>query len=497
MAYSTHGRIAAVLIAALIATTAWTSETQAAGFAVARFGGEHGHPTTSNPTAIYYNPAGIMLHRGTNVFIDTSFALRYVSYDRPESAIDNPLDPSVVGDEAAAAGIAANSGEAELSNQAFVPFLGVSSDFGTDWFSAGLAAYVPFGGSAVWSPNANADAELYPGSPDGIARWYSIDGTIKSLYVTTALAFHIEAANLSIGVSGSAIKSTVNTIRARNADGTDDLVTVKGDGGTLLKEGRSHLNVDGWQAGMGAGIIWQPNDNVWLGASYTSQPNIAGGMTLSGTLRNVLNPADPSETNVEVTQTLPDIIRLGARVRPEGWNAEIRLFMDYTRWSVFENQCVLNADEPDRNCDFVGGENALEDPAGYRAGEDWNAVVQNLPRFWQDSVGIRFGGSYWLEEELELYLGAGYDSSAVPPETMDPALFDLEKITATAGTRWQASELFGLGVTFTQVIYFDLDTDGRSINPAYAKGTNTVQTSSDGVYSQAVSVLNIYSEFTF
>ena len=141
--------------------------------------------------------------------------------------------------------------------------------------------------------------------------------------------------------------------------------------------------------------------------------------------------------------------------------------------------------------------NALEDPAGYTSGEDFNGVVQNLPRFWKDSVGIRFGGSYWLKDELELYLGAGYDSSAVPPETMDPALFDLEKVTATAGTRWQASELFGLGVTFTQVFYFELDTEGRSINPHYAPGTNTVQTSADGVYSQSVSVLNVYTEFTF
>ena len=33
------------------------AEASASGFFVARFGGEHGHPTTDNPTAMYYNPA--------------------------------------------------------------------------------------------------------------------------------------------------------------------------------------------------------------------------------------------------------------------------------------------------------------------------------------------------------------------------------------------------------------------------------------------------------
>ncbi len=31
----------------------------ATGFSTARFGGEHGHPMTNNPTALYYNPAGL------------------------------------------------------------------------------------------------------------------------------------------------------------------------------------------------------------------------------------------------------------------------------------------------------------------------------------------------------------------------------------------------------------------------------------------------------
>src|SRR5690606_41508603 len=54
----------------------WSSSAEASGFAAARFGGEHGHPTTDNATAIYYNPAGIALSKGTHVFVDATMALR-------------------------------------------------------------------------------------------------------------------------------------------------------------------------------------------------------------------------------------------------------------------------------------------------------------------------------------------------------------------------------------------------------------------------------------
>ena len=63
---------------ALITTTTATAafllaaQADASGLSTARFGGVHGHPTTSNPTAIYYNPAGIGLSDGTNIFVDGS-----------------------------------------------------------------------------------------------------------------------------------------------------------------------------------------------------------------------------------------------------------------------------------------------------------------------------------------------------------------------------------------------------------------------------------------
>ena len=66
-------------------------------------------------------------------------------------------------------------------------------------------------------------------------------------------------------------------------------------GRTARSRGRSQLEANGWQYGIGAGLIWEPErDKVWLGLSYTSKPNIAGGMTMNGTLRNVFATGSPT-----------------------------------------------------------------------------------------------------------------------------------------------------------------------------------------------------------
>lgn len=468
----------------------------AAGIAVARFGGEHGHPTTDNVTSIYYNPAGLVLNRGTHLFIDGTFATRSVTFLRPASAIGAYTLPDGTQEYLLSDGAeAANSGEATLSNMAAVPFMGLSSDFGTDWMAAGLAFYAPFGGSSSWDKNTELEGnEMYPGAVDGSQRWFSIDGTIRSLYLTAATAFQIEAADLSLGFSVSGIKSDINTVRARNAEGDDQLVASPDD--MTLKEGRAHVNAQGMQVGFGLGAIWQPlPDKLWFGFSYTSKPNVSGGMELDGELTTVFGvQKDAETTDVTVTQDMPDIYRFGARLRPTE-KLELRMFADYTRWSALEAQCILTKGS-EQECTFSGVEDALTNPQGVTS-TSAQPPNQAVGRFWQDSYGVRLGGSYWFTDNVETYLGGGYDSSAVPVEMVDPALFDMDKISASIGTRWQALESFGLALTYTHVFYFEVDTDGQGIADEFSEASKLKQPSNEGVYNQSVNVLNFYTDISF
>ncbi len=194
-----------VAVAAL--ATLFAAEASASGFLVARFGGEHGHPTTSNATAMYYNPAGLALGSGTGVFLDGSLAWRVMEYDRDPGAVDNPLEPGDTGSGTpnTAEGLEANAGKGTLTNILGSPFLGITSDFGVEGLGLGLGFYVPFGGSSVYDQGDHDPA--FPGAEDGAQRWWVVQGTIRSLYFTAAGAYHIPAANLSIGLSLNAVRS--------------------------------------------------------------------------------------------------------------------------------------------------------------------------------------------------------------------------------------------------------------------------------------------------
>ncbi len=480
-----------VVIAGLCLGFASTT-AHASGLSTARFGGEHGHPTTDNPTAVYYNPAALGFSKGTHIFIDGSLALRWSSYTRPESALSANGPGGSTPDDA----IAAQAGKASLFNPIAAPMAAVSSDFGTRFLTAGVGFYVPFGGAAIWKQNADfADSSDYPGAKDGIQRWYTIDGSLRSMYLTGALAFNIEKIGLSIGVSGSAIRSNVDTIRARNTDGTDHLV----DGSGGLKEGRSLVNVKGWQGGFGVGVGWRLRDLLWIGASYTSQPNVTGGMRLKGVLTNVLATQDREDTDVILTQTLPEIIRLGFRVRPLK-KLELRAFADYTRWSVMDKQCVFPQGIDGDPCDeFANADTALTDPTNF-GGEpadlpDGVSITQHLPRFWKDAGGVRLGASYWFIDQIEGYIGLGYDSSAVPKTTIEPALMDANKVTASLGVRAQIIKNFALALTLTDIIYFPVDTNGENVLNDFQAPTK--QADANGVYKQNIGLLNVYVDVSF
>ncbi|MCA9698594.1 MAG: outer membrane protein transport protein, partial [Myxococcales bacterium] len=433
-----------------------------------------------------------------HVFVDGTMALRWVNYTRPASAVDTQNNIDGAANISLDNAPGANDGTAKLFNVAGAPFFGVTSDFGTDLFYAGASFSVPFGGGATWKKNeAFANSDLYPGAYDGQQRWYAIDGTLRSMYLTGAIAIKIKAARLSIGVSGSAIYSSIDTIRARNADGTDNLVSGSSPDNFTLKEGRSWLNASGWQGGFAFGIAAEPVEDIfWFGASYTSQPNITGGMTLKGSLTNIFASAPaPDVTEIELTQSMPDIIRFGFRVRPIP-KLELRVFADYTRWSVFDKQCVMIANVDGRKCEFDNTDKALSDPENFGAsGDNTVGVTQHLPRFWKDAGGVRVGAGYWFVPELETYVGVGYDSSAIRAETVDPVLFDMTKFSVSVGALWQAHKHVAMGATLTQLFYLPLDTKGTNVLGKFQSPTR--QPSADGVYKQWLTVGNLYLDISF
>jgi long-chain fatty acid transport protein len=442
--------LAATTLASLLSLS---GSAGAAGFAAARFGGEHGNVTEHNPTALYFNPGAIGLSEGLHLYIDGTLALRKLTWERPLAANDVPDPPDAQG---------ANTGRAELLNVFGAPMLGATLRLGN--FALGAAAYVPFGGRAHWSKNEKfVGSADYPLAADGVQRWHSIEGALTYFYGTLGLAYRI--GRLSIGASGNLVHSSIVSKKAKTITGLGDPDTAN--------EGRVELDVSGIQGSFGAGALLELlPEKLWLGASYQAQPGL-GAMQLDGTL---IASNDGSSATYQVTfdQALPDIVRAGARFRPLP-TLELRLFGDMTRWSVMKTQCVAAKGYP---CQV--------DATGANTAD--GGTLLNLRRRWQDTFAVRVGGSHWLTEPLELYVGAGYETAAVPDEMLDPELFDAPIVSGAVGARFALPGRWFIGASLTHLQYLDRDTTGKS------ELTNAVmptrRADGGGRYSGFISILN-------
>ena len=209
------------------------------------------------------------------------------------------------------------------------------------------------------------------------------------------------------------VNSEINTARARNGNGSDHMVS--GDD-ELPIEGRALIDVTSRDYTFGAGLMWQPTDELFVGVSYQSAP---GGkeMMLEGTGVLVQGAAPASNPDIEFYQSMPDVWQFGLRYTEKD-DFEVRLAGNYIGWSAFKQQCGINTD-----------------PKLNQSCEDFSNALFVVHRGWEDGFALRAGASYWTSPAVELLLGAGYDTSAVPDDTVEPALFDTEKYTVTGGAR--------------------------------------------------------------
>jgi long-chain fatty acid transport protein len=462
--------------AALLAALLVSSTAHAGGFLTDTFGSDHGQPALSNAYSVYFNPAAMAGMKGSDITLDGVFAARTLSFNRAQSA----LSPSC-GAASATCTVAsdptyqaANTGQATLFNVLAAPYLGFVTDFGGSNLRLGVAGYVPFGGQVSW--DKLAAYQNYPGAPgayDGPQRWAAIDTNFSSMYGTVALAYRIEAAHLGIGISASAIYTSIQDTRAHNYDGSDDII----DNGKVV-EGRANLNVNGVQAGAAAGLYWEPIPTLHLGASYTSQPGF-GQMKLSGTFQQYVPGSATVSSNSDFYQSYPDVWRLGLawRVAPD---TELRLDGTYERWSVFNQQCVVAA-----------GTQCTLGPNGSTA---LSTIQQVVPRDAQDTFKIRAGGAYWVLPQTEIFGSFAFETASIKSAYEDPLVFDSNRLIGTLGLRHGFTKnIYGMAA-YTYAYFLPVTVTDSALN-TYASPSKTP--SENGSYNSAVYLLDLALSYVF
>jgi long-chain fatty acid transport protein len=387
----------------------------ASGFSVARFSGEHGHPTTDNPTALYFNPAALRSRR-FELFADGMFGIRRVTYTRTAQPSDEP-------DPAGAEG--ANVGRATLTNALAGPSLWLAVPLSSR-LSLAAGVFTPFGGPLSWDKRVAFEGSAYPGPVDGVTRFHAIEGLSLTSYGGVGASYAVGDSGLRLGLALSGIYSRIDDVRAWS-----------GGSNGVAGEGRSLLKVDGLAWSFGVGAFYEDHAKRWrFGLSYQSRPNVAGGLKLGGQLSNDIG--GPSSANVQLREDLPDIFRLGLayQARP---NVELRVFGSWERWSAFQNQCVSNAGAA---CEILanGGQ-----PNGGK-------VLQNVARNFQDGFEGRVGVSVWTSPGLELFSGMGVMSKAVPKEDLEASLPDFFGVTFSLGARGRVSDALSIGGSLSHIV---------------------------------------------
>lgn len=494
--------------AAAVFLAAWSTsrDAGAAGFASAHFGGEQGSVVATNPTSLYYNPAGMGFSEGIHLYLDGEIALRSATWTTTAPTPTSSEQPnSQYG----------NSGKAALFNVFAGPAMGMTIQLG-DHLVVGGGLFVPFGGrvhfgtnSSVQTSAANAyipsttdpnvtvanpnfanacSSSTHPVCPlaaNGVQRWHITTASLTFLYATVGAALRFGP--LSIGGSGNFINSQISDSQSHTLNGAIDSTV----------ENTAALNVEGNNGSYAAGAMLEivPN-HLWLAGSYQAQPGL-GPQMLKGSL-NYNQGAPPyypgtgsTSYNVDFHESLPDIARAGIRAK-FGDSFELRAFGDFTRWSLLTNQCINNANYG-TDCLTYGAGGGANKPLGGDATAK-GSVITNIPRYWKNTYSARLGASYWVKPEIEVFAGVGYETAATPDATLEPGAMDANNILASLGGRFLIANGFYFAASYTQ-LQFQNRTVSDSTLATYALPSQ--QQSGNGSYTQWIGVIDLNAEKQF
>jgi long-chain fatty acid transport protein len=230
--------------------------------------------TADNPSAIYYNPAGITQLEGQNLRVGMYFVSAGVDYTSPSGAkakVNSDFQPVP---------------------QIYYVFSPKNSDF-----SFGVGIYAPYGLALDWGNNAPF-------------RTLAENGKVLYATINPVIAWRVHP-TLSIGIG-----PTINYSEATLQHG---IGLIPGDSFKFTGSGVAF--------GFNAGVRWQPAKQWAFGASYHSETTVE----YQGQSATSPSPPFPASTSTHGSLVYPQFVIAGVSFRPtENWNLEFDI--DWTDW---------------------------------------------------------------------------------------------------------------------------------------------------------------------
>jgi len=360
--------------------------------------------TADDPSAIFYNPAGIAQQRAIAAYAGTTF-INFTNEFEGDST--SPVTAGV---------------EAKYNRHTFnVPNMYAIVPIGNN-ITVGVGVFAAFGLRTDW-------ADPFPG------RYISKDADLKTTSVNPVIAWQTSDGRLAIG--GGVEYRRARVILNANRMALNPFT------GRIVDVANTRLASDyGDDIGFNAGILFKPTPRFRIGASYRTAMDIdlEGDAEItqisSGNAQfdAVVGAQLPPDQRINTEFPFPSIAQLGFAFSPtDAWDLEFDIMR--TGWGRFEALDVNFETTP--------------------------SASFSRPQNWEDSNSYRFGVNHEATENWAVRFGAVYDENPQPIEAVSPLLPDADRIGGSLGAGFHSGP-FTVDGSLLVLHFKDRDTNGQN-----------------------------------
>ncbi|MCX6120588.1 MAG: outer membrane protein transport protein [Ignavibacteriales bacterium] len=399
----------------------------------------------SDPSAIYFNPAGMTSLKGINVL--GGFNLIMPSSTFKGVGVMQPV-------------------EASAKSQVFTPINVYGTYQANDRVTVGLGIYNPYGLGTewdnLWGPALNG---AYLGSMK------SVKADIATWYFNPSFALKIND-QLSVGWGVSYVYATV-TLTKNPLGIPTSLMEMTGTG-------------KGWNANFGA--TYKPMDKLSIGLSYRASTNIefTGDLKFSG--MNVHIPGLPATYTYallfpggtgKATLPLPANLQVGAayEIMPE---LTVEGDFQFVQWSAYKQLSIA-----------ITPPVIIPLPPPYPTLVGQGTITQD--KNWDDGFLLRAGAEYKYNADITLRGGLILDLTPQPASKTEPMLPDADRTDITLGGSYKINDNLSVDASYMLVLF--AEKNAASSNPTGSSSSSIGGV--PGVYNSTAHIFSVNVGYAF
>jgi long-chain fatty acid transport protein len=334
-----------------------------------------------DPSAIYFNPAGLTQLEGQNVMVGVT----YVRENGGEFTGTTPVDNTT-----------AIKNETQKNLNFFIPNAYYTRTTDSGNVSYGVGIFAPFG-----------LGQEYKDKNTSIFRNQITRIDLMTVVVNPTIAFKVGEI-LSVGAGIDWMYGKAELEKTPVVPGVGNLYNLE-------------LEADGDAWGYNFGLLLKPTENLRIGASYRSPFRLKlkdGDVTISNTSpaygSGLLGPT-PSNTKGSATISLPATFALGVSYTMD--KLTVNADLDWTFWHSYRSLPIT-----------------IQNPVP-------TLFTTNAQKNWRDVVALRLGAECRVTDPFALRAGFVYDPSPVPADTMGPELPDADRFNYMVGAGYKVGNV--------------------------------------------------------